>query len=266
MDVLTVVLLVALGICSGGMTSLIGASGVMVVIPALSMGMKFTMQQAIGTSLMVDVIGSIVVSYTYFRNKNIDLKRGIWIAAGSVGGAQLGAMFADWIPESDFGSAFGIFLAIFGVFMLVRGANTGKSVSKIDRPARLKAGWQTNLASLGIGFVLGIISGVAGAGGGINFLIVLLFVVRLPLHKAIGTSTLIMAITALSGAIGHGARGNIDLVAGLIIGIGTIIGGLLGARFANRVSEKVLARVTGGIFVVLGLAMTFIALKQLGIF
>ncbi len=262
MNILTIFLLVLLGICSGGMTSLIGASGVMIVIPALSLGMHFTMQEAIGTSLMVDVIGSIAVSFTYFKNDNIDLKRGLWIALGSVTGAQVGAMFADLIPNTGLSGGFGIFLLIFGVVMLIRGVNTGAIASKIDKPLRIKTSWGRNLISVGIGFVLGIISGLMGAGGGINFLLVLLFVLRLPLHKAIGTSTLIMAITALSGSIGHAVRGNIDLIAGLIIGIGTLAGGLFGARFANRVSEKVLGKVAGGVFVVLGVIMTVITLIE----
>lgn len=262
MNFLTVILLILLGVCSGGMTSLIGASGVMIVIPALSLGMQLTMQQAIGTSLMVDVIASIIVSYTYFKNKNIDLKRGIWIALGSVAGAQLGAMFADKIPEIGLGGGFGFFLIIFGVIMLVRGVNKGEMSAKISKPLKLKDGWQRNSVSVAIGFLLGIISGLMGAGGGINFLLVLLFVLKMPLHKAIGTSTLIMAITALSGAAGHGLRGNIDLAAGLIIGIGSIAGGFLGSRFANTVSEKILGRVTGILFIALGIAMTAINFLQ----
>lgn len=260
MNLLTVILLILLGVCSGGMTSLIGASGVMVVIPALSLGLKLTMQQAIGTSLLVDVIGSVVVSYTYFKNKNIDLKSGIWIALGSVAGAQLGAMFADQIPEISLGGGFGFFLIIFGAVMLVRGVNKGETASRIKGPLKLKDGLQRNLVSVAIGFLLGIISGLMGAGGGINFLLVLLFVLKMPLHKAIGTSTLIMAITAMSGAAGHAFRGNIDLAAGLIIGIGSIVGGMLGSRFANSVSEKILGRVTGIIFIVLGVAMSAINL------
>jgi len=262
MNLLTLFLLVLLGVCSGGMTSLIGASAVMVVIPALSLGMNFTMQQAIGTSLMVDVIGSLAVSFSYFKHGNIDIKRGFWIAFGSITGAQVGALFASKMPEVGLGGSFGIFLAIFGVVMLIRGAKIAAKEPSPENLLKVQARWQRILISVVIGFLLGIISGLFGAGGGINFLLVLLFVVKLPLHKAIGTSTLIMAITALSGAIGHGARGNVDLIVGLVIGIGTIIGGLLGARFANRVSEKILGRVTGIIFIGLGIAMTVIILMK----
>ena len=120
MNFLTYALLILLGIGSGGMTSLIGASGVMVVIPALSLGMGFTMKEAIGTSLMIDVIGSLAVSYSYFKNGNLDLKRGVWIALGSVAGAQLGALFATAIPETGLGSGFAVFMVLFGVIKIGR--------------------------------------------------------------------------------------------------------------------------------------------------
>lgn len=258
MEALTVFLLVLLGICTGAMTSLIGASGVMILIPALSLGMKFTVLEAIGTSLLVDVVGSLAVSYTYFKNSNIDIRNGKWIALGSVAGAQLGAVFASHIPETGLGGAFGIFLVLFGVIVFARGANagTGRGARK---PLSFKSEWRRIAVSVIIGFLLGVNSGLLGAGGGINFLLVLLFIMKLPLHKAIGTSTLLMAVTALSGAAGHWEH--IDYAAGLVIGAGTIAGGLLGARFANKVSEKVLGRVAGTVFAALGAAMTVIKLR-----
>ncbi|MBS7280977.1 MAG: sulfite exporter TauE/SafE family protein, partial [Candidatus Freyarchaeota archaeon] len=70
---------------------------------------------------------------------------------------------------------------------------------------------------------------VLGAGGGVMFLLVLIFVLKYPIHGAIGTSTLIMAITATSGAIGYSLNGNINLIIAVIVGAGTILGGRVGA-------------------------------------
>lgn len=80
MNVMFYLLAVAIGVVTGGITSLIGASGVMVIVPVLTMFFHVSAHSAIGTSLFVDVIASITVSYTYFKNGNIEIKSGLWMA------------------------------------------------------------------------------------------------------------------------------------------------------------------------------------------
>ncbi len=46
-------------------------------------------------------------------------------------------------------------------------------------------------------------------------LLVLLFVLGMPIHIAIGTSTLMMALTAISGTVAYGMNGNLNLEAGI---------------------------------------------------
>jgi uncharacterized membrane protein YfcA len=252
------------GVCSGGITSLIGASGVMIVVPALNLVFELSVHEAIGTSLMVDVIASLAVAYTYYRHGNIDLGRGFWIAIGSVIGAQIGALFASGLPEHGLGAAFGLVLIVAGVIMWRRGLSSEALSRKLAGRAKFNTNKQRIIAAVGLGFVLGIISGIFGAGGGVMVLLVLIFVLNFSVHKAIGTSTLIMAITALSGAVGYGVRGNVDLVAGLVVGAGTVIGGVSGARFANKVDEKTLSKVVSVVFIVLGIVMTVIRIVSSG--
>lgn len=87
--------LILIGIFTGTITSLIGSSGVMIIVPLLSMFFGLSIHMAIGTSLMVDVIASITVAYNYYKNGNVDLKPGMWIAIGSLGGSQVGAIWAQ---------------------------------------------------------------------------------------------------------------------------------------------------------------------------
>jgi uncharacterized membrane protein YfcA len=58
--------------------------------------------------------------------------------------------------------------------------------------------------------LLGINSGLFGAGGGLMFLLVLLIILKYPTRIAIGTSSLIMAMTSTSGTIGYALQGNVD--------------------------------------------------------
>jgi len=117
--------------------------------------------------------------------------------------------------------------------------------------------------SLLLGFGIGIVTGILGAGGGGMILIVLIFVLDFPLHVAIGTSVLIMAITATSGTIGYALHGNIKPGAGLVIGFSAVGGGILSALFANRVKEQKLAKAIGIIFMGLGIVMTVIRIIKI---
>jgi len=273
MDWLSILISVLIGLCSGAVTGLMGASGVLIVVPALTMTLDLPVHVAIGTSLAVDVIASIVVSYTYYRNKNVDLKSGVWLALGAVLGAQLGSIIAANIPEFELGGVFSIFLILSGVGLwrrevrkrlrLFSGAS-GKIKSEGETSVEVIVSLEKKkiAVTLLIGFIIGIVSGILGAGGGVMFLLVLIFVLKYPIHKAIGTSTLIMAITAASGAIGYSLNGNINLIIAVIVGVGTILGGRVGAIYANRATEETLAKIVGIIFIVLGVAMIMTQLIQ----
>ena len=261
MNITFYLLAIAIGIITGGITSLIGASGVMVIVPVLTMFFNVGGHSAIGTSLFVDVIASITVTYTYFKNDNIEIKSAIWIAITSIAGAQLGALFSSQIKEGPLSAMFGGILVISGIGMIVK-SNKKKGELKKSK-IRFTKKWQQIVSSIIIGIGIGILSGLFGAGGGVMILLALILIMSYPLHKAIGTSTLIMAMTALSSTVGYAFRGNIDLILGCFISAGAVIGAILGSRYANSVNEKVLQKVVGVCFMFLGVMMTVVEVIKL---
>lgn len=250
--IVEIIKMIAIGILAGIVTGLTGASGVMVVVPLLNMLLNFSVHDAIGTSLMVNVIASIATAYPYYRHGNVDLKSGIWIAIGSITGAQLGVFFAVKTPEAGLGGAFGIFLIVMGLVMWKRGINRERLAKKA---IKFKSEKKRILTALGLGFIIGIMAGVFGAGGGMMALFVLIFVLNFPLHLAIGTSVVIMAITASSAMVGYALHGNLNLLAGLILGISAALSATESAKFANRVDEKILSKAVGFVLISLGIIM-----------
>jgi len=83
------ILITAISFIAGSITGLIGASGVMVIVPGLVM-LGCSTFDAIGCSLFADTLASLVVAWTYSRYGNLNLRQGWLIALGSVLGAQLG--------------------------------------------------------------------------------------------------------------------------------------------------------------------------------
>jgi uncharacterized membrane protein YfcA len=202
MSVGSIIVMILIGIFTGMVTGLTGASGVMVVVPLVSMLLNFSIHESIGTSLIVDVISPLTISYVYYKHGNVDLKTGIWIAIGSIIGAQVGATFAAGIPEVGLGGAFGIFMAIMGVVIWKRGLNHDSIENVMKNVVKFNTRAQRILTSLILGCAIGIMTGILGAGGGGMILLILVFVINYPLRVAIGTSALIMSIKAVSGVLG----------------------------------------------------------------
>ena len=252
---LYILALIIIGILTGTMTGLTGASGVIVVVPLVSLILHFPLHQSIGTSLLVDTIASLLISYTYFKHGNIDLKSGLWLALGAIIGAQISALFVTGISGPNLGTGFGVFLIVMSVMVWKKGLNRPNAEDNSKRGLKFNRHFQRSAISLILGLALGIQAGFVGAGGGALILLILLFVLNVPLRSAIGTSTLIMSITACSGAFGYALRGNINYLAGIVIGLSAVAGGITSARFAHQVNEKILAKVIGIIFMSLGALM-----------
>ena len=253
-------LMIVVGLLSGLVMSLVGASAVMVIVPALNIAFGYGMHDAIGVSLLVDVIASLAVGYAYWRHGNVEFSQGLWIALGSVAGAQLGAGFTVSLPGWFLAVSYGLWMIGSGAAIWRKGLDRTAIAERFRRYVSFDSTAKRAAVAAALGFGIGVNCGIFGAGGGILIMIVLIFVLDYPIHKAVGTSTIIMAVTAASAATGYWLRGNVDLLASVIIAGGTVAGGMSGARLANLTSERTLARIVGGIFIALGVTMTALRL------
>ena len=85
------------------------------------------------------------------------------------------------------------------------------------------------------GVLGGLLAGVFGVGGGI--VMVPLFVLFLGLDQRTAATTSLLAIIPISvlAAFGYAAGGSVDWLAGLILGLGSILGGQIGVRLLPRI-------------------------------
>jgi uncharacterized membrane protein YfcA len=82
----------------------------------------------------------------------------------------------------------------------------------------------------GIGIVAGVLSGLFGVGGGIIMVPLLVAWAALDQRRASATSLLAIVPIATASAAGYAATGSIDLVAGLLLLVGGVLGGQVGTR------------------------------------
>ena len=263
------ILLLAIGLVAGNITGIVGSSGVMVVVPALML-LGFSPVESIGASLFIDTIASVIVAFTYHQNKNLVIKDGLWIAAGSVLGAQGGSYLSTIIPGLGLSRSFSAFLLISAVILWINGKkNMIPDEQFLLKHSKLKGivdflRRYPRIFGLSLGLIVGIVSGFFGAGGGILILLILIFVMNFSMHEGIGTSTLIMAFTAASGTVGHLVTHDLPLKAALLGSLGTIIGGRLSAVYANKISEKILSRIGAVLFLILSISIFFINRRTAG--
>lgn len=244
--------LIIIGLITGGITSLVGASAVTLIVPTLSMLFHVDVHTAIGTSLFVDIVTSIVVSYNYYRKGHVELKSGLWIAVASIIGAQIGANIANQTKGITLSGLFGVLLIFSGISQL-------RKAKKKNQPSQKKINFKHQcteiLTAILIGIIIGIISGIFGAGGGVMILLALVVILGYPMHMAVGTSTLIMAITALSSDLGYFAHNHINFLYGILLSIGAVIGGILGSKYANKINDQKLAIFLDIFFIIIGVIM-----------
>jgi uncharacterized membrane protein YfcA len=245
------------GLLAGNITGIIGASGVMIVVPVFII-LGYSPAASIGASLFIDTIASLIVAWTYYQNKNLVIKNGIWIAGGSIIGAQAGSYLSVLVPTTSLSNSFSIFLLISAVLLWLNGTKgfTSKKPS-INKNGRIMSAVEfvrnrPRIFGIVLGLLVGIISGFFGAGGGIMILFILIFVMGFSMHEGIGTSTLIMAFTAASGTAGHLATGDLPIKIAIFGTLGTIIGSRISAKYANRVNEQLLCKAGAVLFGLLG--------------
>jgi uncharacterized membrane protein YfcA len=104
----------------------------------------------------------------------------------------------------------------------------------------------------GCGILVGIGASFTGLGGGFLMVPLLLFL-GFTAQKAVGTSFLAILVISLSALLAHNKLANVDYRAGILLGVGGIIGAQIGARLVEHIStanfKKVFAVILVGLAV-----------------
>jgi uncharacterized membrane protein YfcA len=91
---------------------------------------------------------------------------------------------------------------------------------------------------LGIGLLVGLVSGLFGIGGGSLFVPVMVILFRFPPHVATATSMFVIFLSSILGSGVHGFKGEIDWLLVPALAPGAWLGGKAGAWIASRMSGR----------------------------
>jgi uncharacterized membrane protein YfcA len=113
-----------------------------------------------------------------------------------------------------------------------------------------------------LGLVAGVLAGLFGVGGGILFVPTLVLVLGLTQVHAEATSLLAILPTVIVGTWRQRRYGNVDLRAGLLVGIASIAGVEGGVQIAKALPEDTLRRLFAVLMFLVAASLAWRALRQ----
>jgi len=96
-----------------------------------------------------------------------------------------------------------------------------------------------------IGLNAGVLGGLVGIGGGMVVIPLMVAFLGMGQHQAHGTSLFAVVFTGLVGAVTYAMHGSVNHFAAAVLAVTAGVMAAIGARYTQRLSEKVLRRAFG---------------------
>lgn len=225
---------------------LLGGGGSILTTPILLYAAGMPGKEAIASSLVVVGVTAAVSALGYSRAGLVNWGVGLRFAAGAMLGSFAGGRLAGLFPTDLLLGVFALFMVIAGLMMLR------------PRPEALVAKPWPAPTLLLASTVVGVVTGLVGAGGGFVVVPMLVLAGALPMRVAVGTSLVVIALQSGAGLLGHLGHVSLNLELIALVSASAVAGSFVGGRLARWMKPASL-RKNFGLFV---LAMAvFMALR-----
>lgn len=246
----------------GVVLGLIGGGGSILTVPILVYLLFINPVTATAYSLFVVGVSSLVGAIKNIKKGLVDFKTAIVFAIPAFITVYATRKFlVPAIPDELF--TIGGFLVtkniaimlFFALVMLVASISMIKNNSKgSDEETVIQYNYPLIVIE---GIVVGVLTGIVGAGGGFLIIPALVLLAKLPMKKAVATSLLIIAIKSLIGFIGDVENLDIDWVFLLSFTAISVIGIFLGMYLSNFIEGKKLKKGFGWFVLLMGIYIVF---------
>lgn len=246
---------------------LIGGGGSILTVPVLVY--LFSVDTVLATAYSLFIVGttSAVGSVSYFKKDLVNIKTAIVFGIPSIMAVFLTrAYVVPAIPNEIF--SIGNFVAtksmflmtLFAVLMIMAAFSMIKKSTVESEDKNIQGKQKFNYPFILVeGTVVGILTGLVGAGGGFLIIPALVILSKLPMKEAIGTSLVIIAAKSLIGFFGEGGDAYIDWLFLLLVSGFAIVGIFLGILLSKRIDGNKLKPAFGWFVLVMGI---YILLKE----
>jgi len=252
------VLLAGIGFLVGILGGFFGVGGGFIAGPFM-FWVGVPMNFVVGTDLAHMTGKSIVAAKRHRTLGHVDIKLGAFMVLATIIGVEAGAQIIEVLEKTGnvdnvIGIVYIVILLFISVFTAWESIRALRMIRTDQIDVKDAVGFQglakrvhgfklwpmvsfpaSGIASislwtvLGVGFLTGILSGALGVGGGFIRMPMLVYVMGIPTHVAVGTDLFEIVFSAGYGTITHAIKGNVDILMALVMQTGAAVGAQIGA-------------------------------------
>ncbi|WP_433500715.1 TSUP family transporter [Sphaerimonospora sp. CA-214678] len=239
MLIVTLAAAVVVGLTLG----LFGGGGSILTVPLLVYVAGVPAKQAIAMSLFVVGVTSAVSAIGHARAGRVRWRTGLVFGAAGMAGAYGGGLLGPHLPETLLLAAFALMMTATAIAMIRDSGTPRRAPGRTDPPI-------THVVAEGV--IVGVVTGLVGAGGGFLVVPALVLLGGLPMSVAVGTSLIVIAMKSFAGLAGYLQTTSVDWSIALSFTAAAVAGGLAGGRLARRIQADRLRKAFGWFVLVMG--------------
>jgi uncharacterized membrane protein YfcA len=242
---------------------LIGSGGSILTVPVLVYLFQVEVVPATAYSLFIVGFSALIGSLAYFKKGLVEVPIAVLFGIPSIAGVYFTrSLILPAIPSTFFIGRFQVekdmlLLVFFAVLMVL------SAFSMIQKKGgsgnTREVGQSKYLFILLEGLVVGVITGMVGAGGGFLIIPALVLLSGLPMKKAVGTSLVIIAAKSLIGFRGENSQTKIDWSLLAMVTSFAVVGIFAGMLLSKKIDGDRLKPVFGWFVLLMGI---YIIIKE----
>lgn len=244
---------------------LLGGGGSILTVPVLVYLFGIDVFLATEYSLFIVGVSSLVGSFSYFKQGLVNIRSVLIFGIPSVISIFLTRNFLlPLIPDQvfvtgNFKMTKDLFLLlIFAVLMIIASYKMIRKNNVLNK-LNIQAKKNNSLLAVGQGSIVGILTGLLGAGGGFMIIPALVNLLKTPMKIAIGTSLFIISLNSMIGFFSSMNKVHIDWNFLRTISVISIVGIIIGTELSKKINGKKLKPIFGYFILIMGI---YIIIKE----
>lgn len=238
MEVELLVLIFFIGLIASFLSGMLGIGGAIInyplllYVPPLLGFAAFSTYEVTGMNAIQVFFTTLTAVLTYRKDGYLNQSLALYMGTSILIGSFLGGYISQWMTEAQMNFIYAILATLASFMMFVRKPTNSDTHKEI-------VSYSKSLAMLSAGLI-GVASGIIGAGGAFLLVPVMLVILKVPLRITIATSLAVTFLSSIGTVSAKLITWQVDLIPALLLVIASIIASPLGATLGKKLNPKTL--------------------------